>query len=95
MDSQIYRSQNGLDDIHRFIGDYLFASELLAFVEHISGENRWFIDECVELNSEEYLTVFKSYRLPEYSKYRLQIKVKRSVSSESGWEFSVIEQITG
>lgn len=75
----------------QFLDDFPFAGALLKYVEHISGENRWFIDECIDTGMGEYWAIFKSYLTPEFRNFILSIRV---VHSDSGWDFSVHKQVT-
>lgn len=86
-----YSDKNGFDAESKFLEDYRFAYSLLKYVESISGENRWFVDECFENDSGEYWVIFKSYMTPEYKNFLLSIRVTRS---GSGWEFYVHKQVT-
>lgn len=91
MNIKRYSKLNGLEAEMKFIEDYLFASALLEYVKGISGENTWFLDECIENNSGEYWVSFKSYDSPEYKNFVLTVHVAHT---DSGWDFSVQKQVT-
>lgn len=71
--------------------DYPFAWDLLQYVENISGEDQWFLKNCVELNSGRYSVDFTSYVVPGYENFRLTVSV---APTASGWDFSVSYQNT-
>lgn len=74
-----------------FMFDYPFAWDLLQYVEHIRGENRWFLKKCIELTSGRYSVDFVSYEVPEYKNFRLTVGVSPTAA---GWDFSISYQNT-
>lgn len=91
MEIKKYSHLNALEAEMNFIEDYPFASSLLEFVKSVSGQNRWFLDECIENGANEYWVTFKSYADPEHQNFLLSIYV---AYTDSGWNFSVHKQIT-
>lgn len=80
----------GDDDFWEYCGS--FASELLDFVESISGNNRWWFEEGYWNKQEDtYSVIFKSYITPEFRKFMLSIYVQKI---NGKYEFKVLKQIT-
>ena len=79
------------DPEEAFMLDYPFAWDLLQYVDSIRGENRWFLKNCVELNSGRYSIGFTSYAVPGYENFRLTVSVTQTAS---GRDFSVSYQNT-
>lgn len=91
MNIKRYSKLNGLEAEMEFTEDYLFAGALLEYVKGISGENCWFIDECIKNNDGEYWAIFRSYRTPEYKDFILSIHISHA---DTGWKFTVGKQVT-
>ena len=76
-----------------FIGQYLFAGELLRYVKNKYGEKQWYIKDCTMNYDGEYYATFKDYWNPPLDKDKLLII--RIVKKGDRWEFSVHKEVTG
>lgn len=56
-----YRDKDGLSDRWKFIGDWLFATELLEYVEKTYGDARWYIDSCSQTGPGTFIAKFRPF----------------------------------
>ncbi len=58
-------------DEMEFIGQYLFAADLLDFVKNCFGKKQWYIKACYGNSNGEYFADFEDYWEPHTSEKKL------------------------
>lgn len=81
---------NGLENDFQFRCDFIFATEVLAFVKDRSDGNRWLLWKCQRVSLGAYVVTFKTneYLNPSSPTATLNVKVVSSNDIPYGWDLS-------
>lgn len=79
--TRIYQNKNGIINHDKFMGDWLFASELSFYVKENYGAV-WGIYTCSQTGLGEYSAHFRAGE-----DRHLYIRIIRNENSEIGWDF--------
>lgn len=86
--SRTYQDRDGCANYHRFVCDWLFASELLDYVKHNHGVI-WGIYTCSQIGPGMYSAHFRAKDERDNDKH-LYIQIARSEDPEIGWVFTEV-----
>lgn len=89
-DYKEYRS-NGSDNILQFIEDYIFAEDVLEYVSHLPGGQRWYLHSCRRIDVGVYESTFctNEYLCPWAPEARLHILAAAPDTPTGEWKISV------
>ena len=90
-DPRIY-SGDGIVNLRQFLCDYVFASEMLEFLETLPEGDRMHIHSCSCVSAGVFLAVFKTteYMLPANPERTLRIRATAPADLSGNWSFVLI-----
>lgn len=92
MDYSIHEySGNGLDNIFKFECDYLFATDVLAFVDALPDGRRWFLCRAQCVSAGVFIITFRTneYLSPDHPNDILRVKAVNLKPLSDDWDISL------